>query len=86
MPLAGIRTQTDHSSTRVRRRGNVSRAQRHGKNAVIRVRPAGDKDIVLPGSAAYIRRDLSVLAAYELWDVVYCHSVRKIQELQNCMA
>jgi len=31
MPLAGIKTHPDNSSTRVRRRGNVSHAQSHGK-------------------------------------------------------
>jgi len=46
---------------RVRRRGNVSHAQSHGKNASIRVRPAGNKDIVLPGlGQAYTRRDLAL--------------------------
>jgi hypothetical protein len=89
MPLAGIITHTNNSSTRVRRRGHVPHAQSHGKNASIRVRPAGDKDIVLPGSAAYIGCDLpiSLLTLSVMWfSEIFCHQARKTQNMQDCMA
>ena len=89
LPLAGIITQPNNSSTRVRRRGDVSQAQSHGKNASIRVRPAGDKDIVLPGSATYTRRGLPIsLLTHTVTSFlkICCHLARKTQNMQDCMA